>query len=220
MHELRHILDVKKHQIELTLDGLFEDVKSAIDGAVACLVQRDPDYCRSLIENDARLNDKRRLIEQDCLVAIASQQPVAHDLRDIVADMRIATELERMGDYASDIAKSVLELDGGHLQQLGLSDLLAMSALCLRMLSDAQQAHKTGDAALARRLAATDDELDDRLKRVVGSTLAAMRTDPALVDNGSRMLWIAHNLERCGDRATNIAEQVVYRVEGVVEELD
>lgn len=220
MHELRHILDVKKHQIELTLDGLFEDVRSAIDGAVACLVQRDPDYCRSLIENDARLNDKRRLIEQDCLVAIASQQPVAHDLRDIVADMRIASELERMGDYASDIARSVLELDGGHLEELGLADLLAMSTLCLRMLSDAQQAHKTGDAALARRLAATDDELDDRLKRVVSSNLAAMRTDPVMVDNGSRLLWIAHNLERCGDRATNIAEQVVYRVEGVVEELD
>lgn len=219
MHELRHILDVKKRQIQDTLDSLFEDVRSAIDGAVACLVQRDPDYCRSLIENDVRLNDKRRLIEQDCLVAIASQQPVAHDLRDIVADMRIAGELERMGDYASDIAGSVLELDGGRLDELGLADLLAMSKLCQRMLSDAQQANKTGDAALARRLAAADDELDASLKRVVSATLAAMRADPTMVDNGSRMLWIAHNLERCGDRATNIAEQVVYRVEGVVEDL-
>jgi len=88
------------------------------------------------------------------------------------------------------------------------------------MLSDAQQARKTGDAALARQLAATDNELDDLLQRVVSSTLAAMRTDPVMVDNGSRMLWIAHNPERSGDRATNIAEQVVYRVEGVVEELD
>lgn len=220
MHELRHMLDVKKHQIEETLDGLFDDVRSAIDGAVACLVQRNPDDCRSLIENDVRLNEKRRLIEQDCLVAIASQQPVAHDLRDIVADMRIATELERMGDYASDIASSALEMDGGQLGALGLADLQAMSALCLRMLTEAQEAHKTGDTALARKLAQADDELDDRLRRVVSSTLAAMRTDPALVDNGSRMLWIAHNLERCGDRATNIAEQVVYRVEGVVEALD
>lgn len=220
MHELRHILDVKKKQIEDTLDGLFDDVRSAIDGAVSCLVQRDPDYCRSLIENDVRLNEKRRLIERDCLVAIASQQPVAHDLRDIVADMRIAVELERMGDYASDIASSVLELDGGHLEALGLNEVLAMSSLCQRMLADAQQARKRGDAALARQLAASDDELDARLQRVVGSTLAAMRTDPVKVDNGSRMLWIAHNLERCGDRATNIAEQVVYRVEGVVEELD
>ncbi len=220
MHELRHMLDVKKQQIEVTLDGLFDDVRSAIDGAVACLVQRDPDYCRSLIENDVRLNEKRRLIEQDCLVAIASQQPVAHDLRDIVADMRIAVELERMGDYASDIASSVLELDGGQLEALGLADVLAMSALCQRMLSDAQHARKRGDAGLARQLAATDNELDERLRHVVSSTLAAMRTDPVLVDNGSRMLWIAHNLERCGDRATNIAEQVVYRVEGTVEELD
>jgi len=220
MHDLRHILDVKKHQIETTLNGLFDDVRTAVAGAVACLEQRDPDYCRSLIENDVRLNDKRRLIEQDCLVAIASQQPVAHDLRDIVADMRIAVELERMGDYASDIASSVLELDGGNLQALGLADVLAMSALCQRMLADAQQARKTGDAALARKLAATDDELDARLQRIVSTTLAAMRADPDLVNNGSRMLWIAHDLERCGDRATNIAEQVVYRVEGVVEELD
>lgn len=220
MHELRHILDVKKQQIEDTLDGLFDDVRSAIDGAASCLVQRDPDYCRSLIENDVRFNEKRRLIEQDCLVAIASQQPVAHDLRDIVADMLIAVELERMGDYASDIASSVLELDGGHLEALGLDEVLAMSALCQRMLADAQQARKRGDATLARQLAASDDELDTRLQRVVGTTLAAMRTDPVKVDNGSRMLWIAHNLERCGDRATNIAEQVVYRVEGVIEELD
>jgi phosphate transport system protein len=220
MQELRHMLDVKKHQIEDALDGLFQDVRSAIDGAIACLLQRNPEYCRSLIDNDVRLNDRRRLIEQDCLVAIASQQPVAHDLRDIVADMRIAAELERIGDYASDIAKSVLELDRAPLEALCLDDVLAMSTLCLGMLADAQQARKTGDAALARRLAATDDELDDRLRRVVSSTLATMRTDPLMVDNGSRMLWIAHNLERCGDRATNIAEQVVYRVEGVVEALD
>ncbi|PJF45976.1 MAG: phosphate transport system regulatory protein PhoU, partial [Candidatus Thermofonsia Clade 3 bacterium] len=166
------------------------------------------------------INNKRRLIEQDCLVAIASQQPVAHDLRDIVAYMRIAGELERIGDYASDIAKSVLELNDSPLEPLGLAEVLTMAETCLQMLDGVRQANAAGDAAQARTAAGLDDQLDARLRGLVSSTLDAMRGDAKLVDNGSRMLWIAHNLERCGDRTTNIAEQVIYRLEGVVEELD
>lgn len=220
MPEMRHILDVKKQQIETTLAALFDDVRTAIDGAMQCLITKDFSDCDRLIRNDVELNNKRRLVEQDCLVAIASQQPVAHDLRDIVADMRIASELERMGDYARDIAEIVLKLNGANLDALGLAEIMAMSGLCQQMLSDVAQAHKAGDAASARRAAAADDDLDARLKQFITDVLAAMRADPALVDNGSRMLWIAHNLERCGDRATNIAEQVVFRVEGEEVELN
>lgn len=220
MSEMRHILDAKKQQIEATLAGLFEDVQAAIKGAMDCLTTQDFSNCDQLIRNDAKLNNKRRLVEQDCLVAIASQQPVAHDLRDIVADMRIAAELERIGDYASDIARIVLKLNGANLESLGVKDILDMSGMCQQMLLDVARAHQAGDAVQARAAAAADDALDARLKQFINNALAAMRGDTNLVDNGSRLLWIAHNLERCGDRATNIAEQVVFRVEGEPVELD
>jgi len=220
MLETRHILDVKKQQIETNLASLFDDVKTAIDGAMICLETGNRSGCDNLIRSDAGINDKRRLVEQDCLVAIASQQPVASDLRDIIADMRIATELERMGDYASDIARCVLGMTGDGLENLGLAGVRGMVDQCQTMLSEIALAHKNADAALARRVAMTDDALDALLKSLIDSILSAMRSDPTLVDNGMRMLWIAHNLERCGDRATNIAEQVVFRVEGETTELN
>ncbi len=220
MAATHHILDVKKQQIETTLASLFDDVYTAIEGAMYCLTSKDFSDCDDLIRNDVQVNNKRRLVEQDCLVAIASQQPVAHDLRDIVADMRIASELERMGDYARDIAAIVLKLKGANLDAVGQAEILTMSRHCQQMLHDVAQAHKTGDVALARRVGAADDELDASLNRFINSVLAAMRADPSLVDNGSRMLWIAHNLERCGDRATNIAEQVVFQVDGDTVELN
>lgn len=220
MLETHHILDVKKQQIEANLAQLFEEVKNALDGAMICLETGNRDGCDAIVRNDARINERRRLVEQDCLVAIASQQPVANDLRDIVADMRIASELERMADYASDIARLVMSMNSTGIEQLGLGEVRAMVDQCQSMLSEVERAHRNADAALARAVAATDDVLDASLKRIIDLLLAAMRGDATLVDNGTRMLWIAHNLERCGDRATNIAEQVVFRVEGEAAELN
>lgn len=217
--ESRHMLEVKKHQIDANLLSLSVDVGNAIDAAVKCLVKKDQSVCEDLIRQDIMLNEKRRMIEQDCLVAIASQQPVAHDLRDIVADMRIASELERMGDYAGDIAASILGMDDDDLAGLGLLDIQRMAGLSQQMLSHAMRAHQAGDSQQARRVGASDDELDGMLHKLVDQLMEAMRTDPKHVHNGSRMLWIAHNLERCGDRATNIAEQVVFRIEGIEIEL-
>lgn len=216
----RHILEAKKKQIETNLAGMSDDVGNAIEAAVKCLVKKDQGVCEDLIRNDVKLNEKRRLLEQDCLVALASQQPVAHDLRDIIADMRIASELERVGDYASDIAASVLEMEGVHLELLGLLDVQRMAGICQQMLSHAMRAHQAGDVALARRVGAADDELDALMHKLASFLMDAMRADPKHVHDGSRMLWIAHNLERCGDRATNIAEQVIFQVEGDSVELD
>lgn len=220
MHEFHHILDSKKRQIDANIDKLFDHVRDALDGAIRCLYKKDMAVCEALIRDDANLNEKRRLIEQDCLVAIASQQPVANDLRDIVADMRIAGELERMGDYASDVAASVLRMDATDLDHLGLLDVQTMASLCQQMISHVKRAHREGDVDLALRVGRLDDELDAALKKLATTLLDAMRSNPAYVHNGSHMLWIAHNLERCGDRATNIAEQVVFRIKGEDVALD
>mgnify|MGYP000944896428 CR=1 FL=1 len=220
MHESRHILEIKKNQVEANLGTLFQLVENAIVKAMNCLSDHDQQASRRLMAEDIKLNELRRVVEQDCLVAIASQQPVANDLRDLVASMRMAAELERMGDYASDIAASILELDGASLDPVGLRLILDMSLLCREMLTGVMRAHQEGDVALARQVGAMDDQLDARMREMVDVAMRAMRADPALVNNGSRLLWIAHNLERCGDRATNIAEQILFRVEGIVEELD
>lgn len=219
MPNQHHILDIKKQQIEASLGSLFADVDLAIATAMHCLTGRDAAQCQGLIQADSRLNDKRRLIEQDCLVAIASQQPVAHDLRDLVADMHIAAELERMGDYACDIADNVLGLNGLTHDTLGQADLLAMATLCREMLGEVARAYRDGDVAGARRAAGRNRELGAQRKQVVDTLLSVMRSEWTLVENGTRMLWMVHSLERCGDRVANIAEQVVFRVTGETVEL-
>jgi phosphate transport system protein len=207
------ILNAKKSQIETNLDQLFDAVGNAIEKAVDCLISRDFAACDRLIQNDPSINDLRRMIEQDCLVAIASQQPVAHDLRDIIADSHIASELERLGDYACDIAASVKRMDDASLDQLGMTNILAMTRLAREMLTLVMRANQEGDAQLARQISALDDKMDALFKETIDLVLAAMRGDPQLVTNGTCVLWIIHDMERYGDRTTNIAEQVVFRVE-------
>lgn len=220
MRESRHLLEVKKQKIEADLHGLFQRVMEAIAGAMDGLDRRDLAECARLIRDDAHINALRHGIEQDCLMLIASQQPVAHDLRDIIADMRIASELERIGDYARDIAASVQRMDAAHPDGVDTRPARDMAGLCQEMLNQAMRAHRDADAGLARQVGAMDDQLDARMKQAADALMAAMRAAPDRVNDGSQMLWIAHNLERCGDRATNIAEQVVFRVEGSVEDLD
>jgi phosphate transport system protein len=207
------ILNAKKSQIESNLNQLFDEVGNAVEKAVDCLSSRDFAACDALIQNDPTINDRRRMIEQDCLVAIASQQPVAHDLRDIIADSHIASELERLGDYACDIAASVKRMDDARLDGLGMPNILAMSRLAREMLSLVMRANQEGDAQLARQISALDDKMDALFKETIDLVLAAMRSAPELVTNGTCVLWIIHNLERYGDRTTNIAEQVVFRLE-------
>ena len=214
-----HILNAKKAQIETNLNQLFDEVSNAIENAVGCLTSRDFEACDRLISNDRMINDRRRMIEQDCLVAIASQQPVAHDLRDIVAAGHIASELERLGDYACDIVAAVKRMDGASLDALGLDNILAMSRLGQEMLTVAMRANRDSDAQLARQITALDDKMDALLKETIELVLAAMRNSPELVNNGTSVLWIAHYLERYGDRATNIAEQVVFRLECAAADL-
>ena len=214
-----HILDAKKSQIESSLNRLFGEVSSAIEKAVQCLASRDLAGCDALIRADERINDQRRMIEQDCLVAIASQQPVARDLRDIFAAIHIASELERLGDYACDIAACAKRMDAAGLAGLGLENILAMSRLSQEMLATVQRANQDSDAQQARQLGRMDDSMDALLRETIDQILAAMRNAPELVCNGTSMMWAAHHLERCGDRATNIAEQVVFRLENEVANL-
>ena len=220
MLKARHILDVKKKQIETQVNDLATQVKCAIDQAITCLAGSDKALCKAVVENDSLINEKRRLIEQDCVLAIALHQPVAHDLREIVAATRIAEELERTADYAADIAAIVKHIDQADLSEIGLENILKMSSLATRMLDEVTIAFLRRDSGQAKQAASLDDEVDAEQEKVIEQLFAIMQANPSLVPNASRMLWISHNLERCGDRATNIAEQVVFMLEAKVVELD
>lgn len=216
----RHILDVKKQQLREAVLAMFDAVDDASAQAVACLDRPDALACTTIIANDSAINERRRVLEQDCLVAIASQQPVAHDLREIVAAMRIATELERMGDYAADIATNVLRLQDMPLPPTAISLLDAMATECRQMLAAVRIAYVQADVDQACECAARDVDIDNQLNDLSTHLLMAMHSDPNLIDAGTRLLWIAHSLERCGDRITNIAEQIVFMVDNDVVNLN
>jgi phosphate transport system protein len=220
MSKPRTILEVKKDQIDENLLALVAHVKKALEQSVACLESRDEAACNLIIENDSQVNDYRRLIEHECFTAIALHQPVAHDLREIITATRLADELERMADYASDIAAIVMQMNEVSLSGLGMENVKVMGSLSARMLDEVLAAYLDKDAKKARKAAELDDQLDAEQAKLIETLFGVMQSNPVTVPNASRILWISHNLERCGDRATNIAEHVVFMLEAEVVELD
>ena len=220
MSEPRHILEVKKKQIEKNLLALVALVKDAMEKAALCLTDADQAVCKLLVENDVQINECRRLVENDCLMAVALHQPVAHDLRDIVTATRIAVDLERIGDYVSDIASIVIQMRGADLSKVGLENVQKMLSLAVNMLEEVLAAYLERDVDKAKKAAAMDDVLDAEQAQLIDQLFSTMQSSPETVPNASRMLWISHNLERCGDRATNIAEHIVFMQEAEVVELD
>jgi phosphate transport system protein len=220
MLKARRVLDAKKKQIEDNLLSLVDQVKDAMQQSVVCLNSGDESVCSTIVGRDSQINEKRRLIEHDCFTVIALHQPVAHDLREIVAAIRIAGELERIGDYASDNASIIMQMDGSDLTEVGIENVLKMSSLSTRMLDEVFATYLQRDAEKARKTAEMDDEIDAEQAKLIEKLFACMQSAPGQVPNASRMLWISHNLERCGDRVTNIAEQVVFMLEAEVVELD
>jgi phosphate transport system protein len=220
MLKARRVLDTKKKEIEENLLHLVSQVKDALQQSVVCLSSGEKALCGTVIEHDSQINEKRRLIEHDCFMVIALHQPVSHDLREIVAATRIAGELERIGDYASDNASIVMQMDGTDLTELGIESVLKMSTLSTRMLDEVFQAYLQRNVEKAKKTAKMDDDIDAEQAELMQKLFARMQSAPDQVPNASRMLWISHNLERCGDRVTNIAEQVVFMLDAEVVELD
>ena len=200
----------------LVLDSMVE---RAITQSVNLLKRRDVEGARRLIAEDMRINEKRFAIEADCLTLIATQQPMAGDLRTIAAILEIATELERIGDYAKGIAK--INVMMGHEAPLKpLVDVPLMAEKALNMLHRSLDAFVRQDLALARAIPAQDDEVDALYNQVYRELLTIIMGDPRTIDQANYLLWVAHNLERTADRVTNICERVIFTVTGEMSELD
>jgi phosphate transport system protein len=194
-------------------------VEKAILASVDILKRRDMPGARQLIAEDRILNTKRFAIEKEALVLIATQQPMAIDLRILAAILDITTELERMGDYAKGIAKINLMIGERPLIK-PLVDIPRMAEKASDMLHRALDAFARLDVDLARAIPLEDDEVDNLYNQVYRELMTYILTDPTAIEDANYLLWAAHNLERAADRVTNICERVVFTATGTMKEMD
>jgi phosphate transport system protein len=190
----------------------------AIDNAVTALARQDVRLAEQVVAADRAINEHRWRTEEQALLVIATQAPMASDLRMIAAVIHIVTDLERMADHAAGIAKIAIQT-ADRVPLKPLVDIPRMSELARAMLHDAITAFIEDDQAAARAIVARDDAVDALYEQVYRELLTFMLADPTTIDQATHLLWAAHNLERIADRVTNICERVVFAVTGQLEEL-
>jgi len=196
-----------------------EMVIDAINRSVEALKNLDAKAAKQVVDNDEQVNRKRWQLEDKCVDLIATQQPVASDLREIIATLSIVRDLERIGDYAEGIGKIVL-MHGDAPLVKPLVDIPTMAQKAVNMLRRSLDAFVKRDAKMARAICGEDDEVDRLYDRVYHDLLGYMIKDPSVITRATYLIWAAHNVERIADRATNISESVVYLVTGVATELN
>jgi phosphate transport system protein len=194
-------------------------VEQSVLAAVDALKQRDLKAAHKIFEQDTKINEKRYAIENHILTLIATQQPMARDLRLLAAIFEINTELERIGDYAKGISRINLRL-GEEALILPVTDLQKMAELGLGMLRRALDAFVARDAETARAIPKEDDEVDALYYHIYRECVNLILENPTIVDRANYFIWAAHNLERLADRVTNICERTVFIVTGEMKEFD
>jgi phosphate transport system protein len=208
---LQRDLDNLKRDL-LALAGLVEE---SIDKAILALRQRDPDLARSVISRDPQIDEEENVLLEDSLKILALHQPVADNLRLIASAMMISTDLERMGDLAEDIAGRALHL--AHLPPFPVSDKLQrMTDLTTMMVRQCLDAFVNLNTNQARAVLRMDDEVDRYNADIIEEIVKTMKSSPEMVEPGLSMFSAVRHLERIGDHATNIAEDVVYLAEGEI----
>lgn len=208
----------KLDDLQDTLLDLVSMVDKILYLSVSALKNHNLQEGDRVIQSDRDINLRRYQLEEEALTLLATQQPVVtHDLRLIAAVMHMAGELERMGDYAKGIARINERLTFAVPTPIAIS-LEEMANKCRLMLKQAIDAFIRGDVCSATAIAADDDEIDVLYNEVYHSLLAMMLKDSKLVDEATMLLWAAHNLERMGDRITNICERIIFVETGRLED--
>jgi phosphate transport system protein len=218
-HPSRPGLDQELAEIKDHVLRMGSLVEEAILAAIAALIAHDAEGATAVIVNDRDINEKQREISTLITRTIATQSPVARDLRFLLALDHVSYELERMGDHAGSVAKQVRKL-APHPPLKRYIDLPAMGEIAAALVGDILRALVDVDVNAARAVAARDDEIDDLYHRTFEEVVALMRADGDNVERGTRILFAAHYLERIGDRVTNIAEDVVFLASGEIEDLN
>ncbi len=192
-------------------------VEKQVVRAVEALRARNIGQARSIESEDMGLNRKRFEIEEAVLTLMATQQPMASDLRQLAAILHIVTDLERMGDYAAGIARICVQIGDEPLIK-PLIDIPRMAEKATSMLHRSLDAFVDRDVVAAEQIAQEDDEVDDLYQQVYRELLTIMLANPRTIDQATHLLWVAHNLERVADRVQNICERVVFVVTGRMQE--
>ena len=193
-------------------------VDKAIDQSILALRSRDLVLAHQIIEDDQKINQQRYDIEERCLILIATQAPMASDLRMLAGALSIIIDLERMADHAAGIAKIAIMI-GDEPAVKPLIDVPRMAEISREMLRAALDAYVNRDMAAAEQVARRDDEVDELYNQVYRELLTIMMADPGTINRATRLLWVAHNLERIADRVTNICERVIFLVTGKLVEI-
>ena len=216
--EVRTAYHRKLKEIQDDILVMGSMVGKAIQSSVDALKNRDLDMAHKLIADDQKVNNQRFLIEEKCIELIATQQPMAGDLRIIVAILNIITEIERIGDYAVGIAR-VAVMIGDEPPLKPLVDIPRMADKTSDMLRRTLDAFINRDAEAARKISAEDETVDSLYDQVFRELLTFMAEDPKTITRATRLIWVAHNLERSADRVTNICERIVFIATGKMEEI-
>ena len=209
--------EIRKLKDELLLLGSM--VEQQITGSVEALKKRDMEASHRIQEIDLQVNTMRYTIEEQVMVAIATQQPMAHDLRLLASILEVSGELERMGDYAKGIATISIRMSDQPLLK-PLIDLPRMAQIAADMLHRALAAFIKEDFNAARLIPVDDDQVDGLYDQIYHELMMFVIRDPKTIERANWLLWVAHNLERVADRVTNICERTVYIATGEMKEIN
>jgi phosphate transport system protein len=217
--EIRTTYHRKMREIQNDLLLMGSMVEKAMHQSVNALKERDIELAKQIIADDKRVDMKRFEIEDKCIQLIATQQPMAGDLRTIISVFNIISEVERIGDHAEGIAKIVIMI-GDEPPLKPLIDIPRMAEKTVDMLHRSLDTFVNHDSETAKKIAIEDDEIDNLYDQIFRELISFMIEDPRTITRATRLIWVAHNLERSADRVTNICERVVYMVTGKMEEIN
>ncbi len=213
------VFEEKMFHLQDNVNRMAGLVEEAIAKAVEALKEQDIYQAKEVIEGDEVIDQLRTEMEEKCLEVIATQQPMARDLRRVMAFFKIASDLERMGDYAYRIARITIRIDNEPLIK-PLVDIPRMARCALQMLRQALEAFLQEDINLAATLAAQDDEVDNLHAQIFRELLTIMMENPRTISQASHLLFVSSSLERIADHATNIGEEAIFLVTGEQKNLN
>jgi phosphate transport system protein len=216
---IRQTFDQELQRLQDEVLSMGSMVGDALIRSVDSLKQRDFATSREIIAADREINTRRFSLEEEVMTLIATQQPMAGDMRLLAAVLEILTELERMGDYAKGIARINLMIGEKPLIK-PLVDLPVMAQKASDMLDAALKAFSQRDVELARAIPRRDDEVDNLYQQIYRELISYILEDPTNIEQANLLMWAAHNLERTADRVVNLCERVIFMVTGELSELD